>query len=260
MKRLSHLYTIYAINTLLIILLASSCVPLKKTKYLQDIPKDDTTTNFVTKAEDYRIKKGDNLYIRILSLEEKASNFFNPGSGASIVYSDPASVYLYSYLVDEQGYIQLPFIGDMQVRGFTVEELKDKIEAAVGEYLKETTVIVKLANFQITLIGEVNSPGSHWVFTSTINIFEALALAGDITLVGNRNKVKLVRTTENGSKIHYLDITDKKILESPLYYLEPFDIVYVDPIKARNFIFQQFPYGMIYTTIATVLLLITYLK
>lgn len=260
MKRILSNYKLSGIQILLLIIIASSCIPLKKTRYLQDIPKTDTTSNFINKAEDYRIKPGDNLYIRILSLEEKASNFFNLGINSNEGTSDPASLYLYSYSVNEQGYIQLPLIGDVDVNGLTIKELKEKLKESTNEYLKESTAIVKLANFQITLIGEVNNPGSHWVFKSTINIFEALALAGDITPVGDRKRVKIVRNTKAGSKIFVVDITDKKLLESKLYYLEPYDIVYVDPVRGKNFVFQQFPYTFIYATITTVLLLINYFK
>ncbi len=260
MKNTVQDFTLTGIKFLLIMLLAASCVPLKKQAYLQDIPKEDTTTFFTSKAKEYKIKPGDNLFIRIMSLDEKTSKIFNPGSGAIIQYSDPASVYLYSYSVNELGYIQLPLIGDMKASGLTIEEVKKQVQIYVDEYLKETTVVAKLANFQITLLGEVQAPGPHWVFTSNINIFEALALAGDITNVANGKNVKLIRATKNGSKIYTVDLTDKKLLESELYYLEPFDIVYVQPVKAKNFVFTQFPYTLIYATITTTLLIITYLN
>jgi len=260
MRNSLHVFINSGLKVILLIILASSCVPLKKTKYLQDIPKDDTISFFASKEKEYKIKSGDNLYIRIMSLDEKTAKFFNPGTGSSIKFSDPASVYLYSYSVNEQGYIQLPLIGDIMVRGLTVEEVKELVQKSVDEYLKETTVIAKLANFQITLLGEVNSPGPHWVFTSNVNIFEAIALAGDLTNVGNRKNVKIIRSSNKGSKIYYLDITDKKILESELYYLEPFDIVYVEPVKGKNFVFGQFPYTLIFATITTTLLIMTYIK
>jgi len=260
MKSSVRNFILTGVRILLVILLVSSCVPLKKQKYLQDIPKDDTTSFFKARAKEYKINPGDNLYIRIMSLDEKTSRFFNPGSNATIQYSDPASIYLYSYSVNELGNIQLPLIGDMNVSGLTIEEVKNKVQQQVDEYLKETTVVAKLANFQITLLGEVKNPGPHWVFTSSINILEAIALAGDISNVANLKVVKIIRATETGSKIYTVDITDKKLLESKFYYLEPYDVVYVQPVKAKNFVFTQFPYTLIYATITTTLLIITYLK
>ncbi len=260
MKNSLHVFIKSGIKIFLLFILVSSCIPLKKTKYLQDIPKDDTSSFFASKAKEYKIKSGDNLYIRIMSLDEKTSRFFNPGSSGTIKYSDPASVYLYSYSVNELGNIQLPLIGEVMVRGLSVEDVKEMVQESVDEYLKETTVIVKLANFQITLLGEVNSPGPHWVFTSTINIFEAIALAGDLTNVGSRKNIKIIRSSDSGSKIYQIDITNKNILESELYYLEPFDIIYVDPVKGKNFIFEAFPYALIFATITTTLLIMSYIK
>lgn len=245
---------------IILIILGYSCVPLKKSRYLQDIPKEDTTSYFKSKEKRYMIKPGDNLYIRITSLDDKTSKLFNPEGTQQFSGSDPSSAYLYGYSVDKDGNIQLPIIGNMNVSGQSIEGLKAKIQDAVDEYLKESVVIVKLANIQITLLGEVNQPGPQWVSAEKINILEALALAGDLTNVANGKNVKLIRNSDNGSKIYTIDVTDKKIIESAFYYLEPYDIIYVEPVKGKNFIFTQFPYGLVFATISTVLFLVTYFK
>jgi polysaccharide export outer membrane protein len=250
-----------AVTLILILLfLGSSCVPLKKLRYLQDVPKEDTVSFFESKRKEYVIKTGDNLFIRIMSLDDKTSSLFNISESNPAIGSSPESTYLYSYSVNQDGKISLPMIGDILAEGLTVDELKKKIKSSVSEYLKESTVIIQIANFRVTILGEVKRPGPHYVSTNSINIFEAIALAGDLTTVANGKSVKLIRTTTNGTKIYNIDITDKKVLESGLFYLQPFDVLYVEPVKAKNFVFTQFPYTLIYATISTVFLLMAYLK
>jgi polysaccharide export outer membrane protein len=130
----------------------------------------------------------------------------------------------------------------------------------VDEYLKETTVIVKLAIFKVTVIGEVNRPGTVNIYQNKLNVFELISMAGDLTSFAKRNKVYLIRETQNGSKVKELNLNDVNILESDYYYIQPDDILYVPPVKAKNFAFGNFPYALIFTTITTTLLLINFFQ
>jgi polysaccharide export outer membrane protein len=117
---------------------------------------------------------------------------------------------------------------------------------------------VKLANFNVTLLGEFHRPGKYNIYQDRINLFQAISMGGDLTDFANRNRIALIRQTEKGSKIHRLDLTDKFIIESDFYYLKPNDIVYVEPLKGKQFTFAQFPYAVIFSAISTALLLINY--
>jgi polysaccharide export outer membrane protein len=126
--------------------------------------------------------------------------------------------------------------------------------------LKETTIIVKLVNFNITFVGEVRRPGEYKIYQDKINIFEAVSMAGDITDYGNRNEVKLMRMTDEGIALHIIDLTREDILESPYYYLKPNDVIYIEPLKGKQFAFATFPYALLFSTITTAIVLLTFLQ
>jgi len=243
---------------LLAALLLGSCVPMKRIRYLQD-PKNETEarTDFQkTETAEYKVHKGDNLYIRVNSLEDK-SNYFDKGENYNNYYSE-AGIYLNSYTVNDSGYVEFPLIGKVFVEEMTIEEIQRALQEKVNEYLKETVVIVKLANFRISMIGEFNKPGKYVIYQDKINLFEAIAMAGDMTDFAKRNQVMLVRQHEKGVKTHRLNLNDYSLLESEYYYLLPNDLVYVEPLKGKQFAFSEFPYLLILTTISTTLLFIDY--
>lgn len=240
-----------------------SCVPQKKILYLQDYSKSDTLkSDFASKKEFiYKVQPGDNLYIRVFSLDEKTVSFFNSDQGTGNYYlNNDISVYLNSYSVNDSGYVEFPLIGNLYVKDMTVERIKNKIQEIVDEYLKETTIVVKLVSFTITIIGEVKMPGTYRVWQDDITIFEAISLAGDLTDFAKRNQVILVRQKENGTKRYMIDLNDQNILMSDLYYLQPNDLIYVEPLKSKQFTFENFPYAVIFAGITTALLMLNYIK
>lgn len=246
---------------MIIAYLIVSCVPQKKILYLQSEAEDSTNVFPVERTQDYKVQPGDNLYVRIFSIEEKAAEFFNKeGTRSQGNYYNEAGIYLNSYSINDSGNIDFPLVGNIFVKDMTVEEVKDKIQVIINEYLTGTTILVKLVNFKITLLGEFRSPGKYQVYQDQINIFEAISMAGDLTDFANRNKVALIRQTEKGSVIHRLNLNNKFILESEYYLLRPNDIIYVEPLKGKQFTFAQFPYAVIFSAISTALLLINYFK
>ncbi len=241
---------------LLIGVMLASCVPQKKIKYLQDIPKDDSTVNFVNeKALDYEIQPGDNLFIKINSLEEKSTTYFNEVGGANSSSTGGSNLYLNSYLVNDTGYFHFPSLGYVYVKDKMAEEIQMELEKRLSEYLIDPVVIVRLASFRITLLGEFKNPGKYDVYQSNINLFEAFSMGGDLTDFAKRNKVAIIRQTRNGSKLVRINMNDKRILESDYFYLLPNDIVYAEPIRAKSFVSANFPYGLVFSMISTVLLL-----
>lgn len=248
----------------IVIFLITSCISQKKILYLQKQSENDTTSEYINKLDlQYKVQPKDNLFIKINSLDEKTYQFFNKQGGTSGYLNDfnsDASIYLNSYSVNEEGNIDLPILGKIRVKGLTITEIKDTIQKHIDEYLKQTTVTVKLVNFNITVIGEVSRPGEFKIYQDRINLFEAISLAGDMSDYANRSQVQLIRQTRSGSKVHYLDLTSDKILSSEYFYLMPNDIVYISPLGLKRYGFTQFPYSTVLTalTALTSLILVIY--
>lgn len=244
------------------IFLLSGCVSQKKVRYLQNKEKSEMEADAVLqqhKLEDYKLQPGDNLYIKTSSLDERSNAMFNTGKFYQATQSD-VSVYLESYQVNAMGYIEFPVVGKLHVQNRTLDETKVQLQEAISEYIKDATVNVKLVNFNVTILGEVSRPGQYKVYQNHINIFQALAMAGDLTSFAHRQKVKVVRNLAGKSKIEMLDLTDRNLLSSDYYHLMPGDIVYIEPIRGKNFAFQTFPYALIFSSISTALLLINFFQ
>ena len=221
--------------------LFSSCVSQKKVKLIQEKVNKESTTQFENmRTTTYRVQTGDHIYIRVYSVDLKTSKFFQSDFPYIINYTYQ---YLNTYVVDEFGYISFSFIEKLFVKGMTIPEIQQAVQTQLNQYFKEASAFVKLVNFQVGVLGEVNSPGNFTVEQDQINIFQALGLAGGITDYGNYKAVKVVRQTQNGSEIHFLDLTDNQILTSPYYYLMPNDLIYIEPRNTKSWAYSQFPYN-----------------
>jgi polysaccharide export outer membrane protein len=246
-------------------IITSSCVPLKKTVYLQVKESADTVQNFVNERKiDYRIQPGDLLYIRVITLDEKTNVMLNPLTGGAAggrtqAGGNDAGVYLQSYEINEAGYLDFPMLGEIFVRNMNTDEVREAIKERLKEYLRELVVVVKLVNFNLTVLGEVQRPGGYKVYRSNINLFEAISLASDMTDFANANRVAIIRQTKTGSTVHMVDMTRRNILASEYYYLKPNDVLYVYPVKGKQFTFANFPYGVVFGFISTTILLLNYL-
>ena len=240
----------------------TSCVSQKKMLYFQNetMLNDSTFTSIEYENErhfDYKVQPGDILYIKIASLDEKFSTYFNSVMGSNNNTSEN-SLYLNGYNIDEEGYIELPIIGKMQVKDNTVAEIQEKVQLSMNEYLKETVVYVKLGLFNLTILGEVARPGQYQVYQSDINIFQAMALAGNATDFANKSKIKIIHQTPKGSQIVRVNINDADVLSSPHYYLKPNDIIYVEPLKSKQYGFTTVPYGTIFSALSLIITCITF--
>lgn len=229
-------YTRIVVNFLFLSLLLFlfNCTPSKKLVYLQDksTKKGKIDSIYAISAKPFVIKPGCNLYIKIVSLDSKSMDYSvsqQQGAGSSEQYS-----FLTSYPVDDSGYVELPIAGNINVSNLTIDETKDKIQNTISQYIKNATVLVKLTNFRISVLGEVLRPGSFYVYDNNINIFQALGLAGDRAEYGNSRKIKLIRTENNIPVIYNLDLTDKNILYSDKFFLMPNDVIYVEPNKTSK--------------------------
>jgi polysaccharide export outer membrane protein len=243
--------------------LFTSCIPQKKMLYLQVKNESDTLATFNNERKiDYRVQPGDNLYIRVVTLDEQTTLLLNPLSGGNSNYigNSDASVYLTSYNVNEGGFLDFPMTGEIFVKNLSIDEVKIILQEKLKVYLKEFVVIVKLVNYNITLLGEVARPGQYKVYQDNINLFEAVSMSGDLTDFANRNKVAIIRQNKTGSEVVYVDMTKRDILLSDYYYLKPNDIVYVQPVKGKQFTFAEFPYGVVFGLISSTILIINFVK
>ena len=252
MKRFNLLHKI-CMFALIGVLGFSSCVSHKKMLLLKELEMVNRTNSIEYQNErslSYKIQPGDNLYIRAINiLDERNSGALNGDATRSQMNTD-ASIYLHSYTVNKEGCIDYPLIGLINVKNLTVEETKYKLEKELSKFLKETALMVKLSNFDLTILGEVSRPGKFRVYQSEINIFEALSLAGNLSSFAKTSNVKLVRRTDNGSEVVTLNIGKADILSSPYYYLKPNDIIYVEPLKLKRWGFTSFPYSTVFSIIS----------
>ncbi|HHN48652.1 MAG TPA: polysaccharide export protein [Bacteroidales bacterium] len=246
--------------SIIMLLFFGACVPQKRLQYLLD---EEHQVQFENPHQpEYRIQPGDNLYIQVLGLDRETADLFSiqPGGVSRQYLNNELSVFLSSYTVNPDGFIEFPIVGSVYVKDKTVDEIKILVQQAINEYMRDATVIVKFVNFRVSVLGEVKSPGQYPVYQTQINVFEALAKAGDMSPWGDRKRVQLVRKTITGSEVYELDLSRRSILESEFFYLLPDDIVYVMPMQAKTFAFTTFPYSIIFSTITTTLLILNFLN
>lgn len=227
-----------SISIFLVMLLLSvfSCSSQQKIAYLQDVYGD--TKQSPEELYDARIKPKDLLTITVNTFDKEASLPFNlvyPTGSANVVNGTSNETAIQKYLVDNEGYIDFPVLGKIKVADLTKNEVESSIKEKLKPYLKETpVVIVRMVNYKISVIGEVNRPNTYTITNEKVNVLEALALAGDLTIYGKRDNVKLMRESSDGKRVVItLDLTDKNLINSPYFYLQQNDVLYVEPNKTK---------------------------
>ncbi|WP_040251246.1 polysaccharide biosynthesis/export family protein [Psychroserpens mesophilus] len=224
---------------LLLCVLSTSCIPHKDIVYLQekDTPSDSTQI-MVEQQKPYRVQINDILNIRVKALDQETVSILNPAGEENLNAGSSERAYFDGFTVDVHGNIRIPTLGKINVLGYTCEEIEKRIEEQLlEEQFKETAnifVTVKLAGLRYTANGEVGSPGSKIIFQDRVNVFEAIANAGEIPVTGNKKEVQIIRQYPQGQEIHTLDLTDVNVMKSPYYYIQPNDLIYVKPIKQKT--------------------------
>lgn len=219
--------------------LFTSCIPTQDLIYLQKKNSVQTETSIsavVTKP--YRLQTNDVLSINIKAIDPKLVTIFSTTNQAELGSKSESGLYFDGFTVDDHGNIRMPILGEINVIGFTLDEVRTRIEKQLlAEYFNKEAnifVTVKLAGFRYTINGEVGSTGTKTLFQEHVNILEAIANAGDITLTGNRKAVTIIRQSPTGSQMHDLDLTDINVMQSPYFYLQPNDYIYVKPLKQKT--------------------------
>lgn len=189
--------------------------------------------------EAYKIQPFDQLMIKVNAFDGSTEEYLNREFSGENTFSreisyDPASLYFNSYTVDEDGRITLPLIGNIRVTTKTLSDVKKQLDEAYKPHLKLVSTTVKLANMRITIFGEVNSPGVHYLYNEKNTLLDAISMAGDFTDFGNRKKVKLIRLTEKGSETVYLDLNQSGFISTEFYYVKPYDVIYIEPTKFKS--------------------------
>lgn len=218
----------------------SGCAASKKVSYLQGIPNDYQQE--IPVSYQIRIHADDMLAIQVNSKDLELAQMFNlPVVGYQMGNAAGAVGYVNSqqryqgYLVDKKGNIDFPQLGELHVEGKTRVEMADFIKKMLIDkgLLNDPVITVQFLNFKVSVLGEVNRPGTFDVGTDRITIFEALSQAGDMTIYGKRDCVKVIREDNGKRTVAVLDVRGSDILNSPYYYLQQNDIVYVEPNNAK---------------------------
>lgn len=210
------------------IIFLSSCITNRDLEYINTEKTKVESTNY-----EYVIQKEDLLSVQISSTTKSNYDFFNlqETSNPQLMAQNP---YLYGFLVKSDGIVNLPMIGNVNVEGFTISEVENVIAQISSTYFKDPIVKVNILNFKVSILGEVNSPGEYNIIRSNQNILHLLGKSQDLTEFANRKRIKVIR--KNGVEstiVIYLDLTDPKLLNNKNIYLQPQDIVYIEPLKKK---------------------------
>ncbi|WP_067028842.1 polysaccharide biosynthesis/export family protein [Muricauda sp. CP2A] len=209
------------------VLLITSCASRKDVVYFQNSNNFETLVDKNTFSPKFKVD--DLVGIHISTLNPEASVPFNLFRGSQEDGMRPEQV---DYLVDQDGEIDFPVIGKIKIAGLSPEEVRVLLREKLSDYLKDPIINIRLRNFTVTILGDVNNPGTYSVQGERITILEAIGLAGDLTIKGRRDNVMVIRDFD-GTKVYTkVDLTDKEVLSSPVYYLTQNDVVYIEPNKS----------------------------
>lgn len=235
----------------------TSCITARKVNYLQYPDRIIPSYKDTIQYSDYRIKAGDKLYVKVYSTHEETNAVFNSGYAQSYNYSVSGTgggvggqTDLYSYEVLPDGNIVFPMIGEVYMLGKTVREATTQLEKAIAPLFLVSTVEVRILSKYFSVIGSGRN-GYFPIVREKINIYQAMAMAGDIGVFGDRSKIRIIRETENGTVIRKFDLRSRDILHSEFFYVEPNDVIYIQTMDEEFFSIQNLP-GLFSTTITSI--------
>lgn len=213
------------------VLFLSSCGSRKDIVYLQDVENDAT----INQALSYEpvIKCDDMLSVIVAADQPDLTIPFNlPQIQGNYQVNDNQEG-IKTYLVDAAGYIDFPVIGKVKLAGLTRTQAKNELEVKIKEYIKEPSVNLRILNYKISVLGEVNKPNTYKIASERVTLLEAISLAGDMTIYGKRNNVLVIREVDGKKTFNRVDLTNKDFISSPFYYLNQNDVVMVEPNKTK---------------------------
>jgi polysaccharide biosynthesis/export protein len=228
-------FTIHTIIISIIIIVFTSCFNTKPSTYFNDLKDGTVDVNFID--AEYTIQKNDILSIYITSLNEDATKVFNMANNFVVNSGTSAggSAQSTGYLVNIDGEIQIPILGLIKAEGLTKKQLKENITNKIlkEKLLVDPIVNVRHLNYEVTVIGEVGKPTVITVLNEKMTLLKALGLAGDITIYGKKDNVLLIRERDGKKKTVRIDLNSANFINSPYYFLQPNDVVYVEAGKNK---------------------------
>ena len=253
---------LYAVAVLFALL---SCKSNEELIYLQNLPYGEVETADPFSVTDYRLKKGDNLYVQVKSIDPEVTQLFNPmvgggyAAGTSQQFGTQSSIYINGYQLDSEGNIELPVVGLVYVEGKTLEESKKLLMQRVSEFFKQATVTVKLLSFKFTVMGEVARPGVFYNYNDDCTILEAISQANGTTDYAKLKNVLVLRRSPDGNKSIAVDLSDKSLIYSEAYYLRPNDVIYVSPDRYKNTRLNSSLYALALSSASTLIVILKFL-
>ena len=235
MKIYSFINTKFMVIILLFIFTFSSCITNRDLEYIRS---NKEITKAKANKQDYRLQQGDLISVQISTTTQQQHDFFNKEntSNSQLMIQNP---YLYGYIINEEGNLDLPSFGKVKAAGFTLRELENVIKNIAVSYFESPVIKLNIINFEITILGEVNNPGTFKIVDPEVNILYALSLSGDMTQFGNRRKVKVIRNENELNRVFYVDLTKKGVLNNADFMLQPHDIIYVSPLRKKFYAFNN---------------------
>lgn len=254
---------IFLLFTTLLLILSSSCISTKRLTYLQQEKNEQYTDSLISLSQirkPYRVQTNDLLSIRVKAIDQELVGMFNPIDDSNASATTEEKAYFDGYKVDQRGEIKIPTLGKIKVIGLTLEEIEDLVkEKLYQNYFKERAnlfVTVKLPGIRYTTIGEIGSTGGQVFYKEEVSIMEAIANSGDITMTGDRRNVTLIRQYPEGKRIHHIDLTKIDAINSPYYYIQPNDLIIINPLPQKSYGIGTDGFGT-FTTLLGVLTTIT---
>ena len=224
---------------LLFVMCCTSCVPVESLIYLQ--PDEDMLEKVhVYDKQEYQLQTNDILDVKISSLNPEVNALFNASTMGTMQVAQATAqtggdlFYITGYSIDQDGKIDIPFVGKVDVLGLTLNEAHSAVNAKVSELFTNYHLQVKLGGVRFSALGEFNRPGKHVVMQNQVTIFEAIALGGDLSLVANREEIRLIRQYPHGTQIHSINLLDESVVGSPYYFIQPNDVLYAEPLPQRS--------------------------
>ena len=258
---MSHLKIRSVIKLLITLLIIQGCSPIKNTTFLNDSELTEWDVSPIPPK--HHLEIGDILMVKVISRNEESNNLFNLESNTNSTNPTltAANLYLNGFTISQEGTIDIPNVGEVHVLNQTLEEAESTISLKAEEFLINPFVIVKLANFQFTILGEIKVPGNYPVYKEALTIYDAIGMSGGINDYGNLKKVKIIRSENNKKQIYTVDLTSTNILRSDFFYLRNNDLIYIQPIEFEGFKMSQSQSQLLLSALTTFAVLFNvYLK
>jgi polysaccharide export outer membrane protein len=242
-KRLKTIY-LYSLRLLAFgfLLFATSCVTNKKYQMLQkndanksNLQKDSVIRTYQVEKFDYRIQTNDIVSVRFESLTPKEYDFLATQPIQNLGGGFIGGALLLGDLVDENGEIPFPVVGKVKIGGLTIYQAQDHLQAIADKYLESPIVKVRLLNYRITFLGEVNKEGTVTLNNNRVTMLEAIGQIGGLSDLADKTDVKLIRQKGNATEVVYLNLLDENFINSPYYYVNQNDVVIVPALKQRPY-------------------------